>query len=133
MGEFNQQNPQFYGCGHCEQVFTEKRILEVHCRFIHPDKEYKEKLSPMPKRFVEVMNTPAISEGVPLSAVKQHNRMTDCWVVINGNVYDLTNFVTQHPGGPNPILSWAGRDASKAWNMVHKPSWLQQYGDCFEC
>jgi len=123
----------FFGCGHCDQVFTERRILEVHTRFMHPDKSYKEVLAPMPRRFAEVMNTPAVMEGVPLSEVKKHNHRTDCWCVINGKVYDLSSFVDSHPGGPNPILSWAGRDASKTWNLIHKPAWLAQYADKFEC
>lgn len=131
----NADAPNFYGCGHCDQVFTERHILEVHCRFTHVDKEYKEVLTPMPKRFAEVMNTPSVSEGVPLSEVMKHKTKNDCWVVINGQVYDLSNFIGFHPGGPNPILSFAGRDASKAWNLVHKPAWLQQpeYADRIEC
>jgi len=123
----------FFGCGHCNQVFTERRALEVHTRFIHPDLSYKEVLSPMPRRFAEVMSTPAIMEGVPLSEVKKHKTKSDCWCVINGKVYDLTSFVDSHPGGPNPILSWAGRDASKAWNLIHQTAWLTQYAAQFEC
>jgi cytochrome b involved in lipid metabolism len=34
-----------------------------------------------------------------LSEIAQHNRLDDIWVIIDGNVYDLTNFVSEHPGG----------------------------------
>lgn len=34
-----------------------------------------------------------------LEEVKDHARRTDCWVVIDNNVYDLTSFIDSHPGG----------------------------------
>jgi hypothetical protein len=119
----------FYGCGDCNQVFTEQHALQVHYRFTHIGCEYKEIRTPMPQRFANVMNLPSVTAGVPLSEVMKHNRKDDCWVVLNGCVYDLTNFMSTHPGGPNPILSWAGRDASKAWNLIHQAAWLNQYAN----
>lgn len=117
----------FYGCGDCNQVFTDQRALQVHYRFAHIGCEYKEIRTPMPQRFANVMNLPSVSSGVPLSEVMKHNRKDDCWVVLNGCVYDLTVFLSTHPGGPNPILSWAGRDASKAWNLLHQAAWITRY------
>merc|ERR1712060_775035 len=122
----------YFGCGHCDRVFTDRRTLEVHTRFIHPDLSYKEVLTPMTRRFADVMKTPAIMEGYPLSEVAKHKHQHDLWCVINGKVYDLTNFASLHPGGPKPILSWAGRDASKAWNLIHQPAWLSRYEGQFE-
>jgi cytochrome b involved in lipid metabolism len=118
------RDAQFFGCGYCNQVFTGKHILEVHIRAFHPGMEYKEIVSPMSQRLAEVINNPATTEGVTLSEVKKHNHRNDCWVVINGKVYDLTNFLKSHPGGANPILSWAGRDASRTWNQIHQKAWL---------
>eukprot|EP00746_Dinoflagellata_sp_MGD_P136017 gnl/MRDRNA2_/MRDRNA2_70008_c0_seq1.p1 gnl/MRDRNA2_/MRDRNA2_70008_c0~~gnl/MRDRNA2_/MRDRNA2_70008_c0_seq1.p1 ORF type:complete len:566 (+),score=52.77 gnl/MRDRNA2_/MRDRNA2_70008_c0_seq1:62-1759(+) len=123
----------FFGCGYCSQVFTEKQILEVHLKFVHPGAEYREVLTPMPQRYAEVSNTPAIAAGIPLSEVRRHNTSSDCWVVINDMVYDLTNFLSCHPGGPSTILSWAGRDASRTWNLIHDPSWINQYSSTIEC
>jgi len=28
----------------------------------------------------------------------KHDRQGDCWIVVHGKVYDLTNFVASHPG-----------------------------------
>jgi len=123
----------FYGCGYCNQVFTGKHILQVHIQFSHPGCEYRDIQSPMTQKFAEVSNTPAVNDGIPLSEVRNHNTKGDCWVVINSKVYDLTNFLKIHPGGANPILSWAGRDASKVWNPIHQKSWLNKYGASIEC
>ena len=41
--------------------------------------------------------------------VAKHNSRESCWVVINDEVYDVTDFLEEHPGGPNIILRYAGR------------------------
>ena len=38
------------------------------------------------------------------SEITPHNHKNDCWVVIHGKVYDLTEFLKEHPGGPAIIL-----------------------------
>lgn len=41
--------------------------------------------------------------------VAKHNSFHSCWVIIANNVYDVTELVNEHPGGPNSILRWAGQ------------------------
>lgn len=43
--------------------------------------------------------------------IAQHNSKSDCWTVISGNVYDLTQYINRHPGG-NEILRSCGTDAT---------------------
>ncbi|XP_065360307.1 cytochrome b5 [Calliphora vicina] len=38
------------------------------------------------------------------------------WIVVKGVVYDVTNFLKDHPGGDELILEYAGKDATKAFN-----------------
>lgn len=47
-----------------------------------------------------------------LSEISTHNSEQDCWLVINGNVYDVTEFVASHPGG-GTILQGCGKDATE--------------------
>jgi cytochrome b involved in lipid metabolism len=35
-------------------------------------------------------------------------RETGVWIAIHGEVYDVTNFLDEHPGGPEVILDEAG-------------------------
>lgn len=44
--------------------------------------------------------------------VESHNSDSDCYVTIADNVYDITDFVESHPGGPELVLDWAGRDVT---------------------
>ncbi|KAI8148229.1 hypothetical protein BJV82DRAFT_591353 [Fennellomyces sp. T-0311] len=41
-----------------------------------------------------------------------HNTHKSCWVVYNGKVYDVTEFIQDHPGGDDLILEYGGRDVT---------------------
>lgn len=62
-----------------------------------------------------------------LADVGKHNKPDDCWVVVNGEVLDVTDFLPDHPGGKKAILIYAGRDATEEFNMMHKPDVVQKY------
>ena len=51
--------------------------------------------------------------------IAKHSKPTDCWSVINGQVYDLTKWINQHPGGPSVIEMICGKDGSVAFNGQH--------------
>jgi cytochrome b involved in lipid metabolism len=53
------------------------------------------------------------------STVAKHNRASDCWTIVDGNVYNLTRFVAKHPGGRTRIIRMCGRDASAAFHGQH--------------
>lgn len=50
-----------------------------------------------------------------LEDVATHNNKEDCWVAIEGEVYDITNFISKHPGG-EIIVSACGTDATDKFN-----------------
>ncbi|CAH2104332.1 unnamed protein product [Euphydryas editha] len=52
---------------------------------------------------------------ITLSEVSLHDTPKDCWVVIYDRVYDITDFLYEHPGGDEIMLEYAGRDASTAF------------------
>ncbi|KAK9720614.1 Osmotic growth protein [Basidiobolus ranarum] len=62
-----------------------------------------------------------------LDDIAKHNTEKDCWVVVNGQVLDVTDFLSDHPGGKKSILLFAGRDASKEFNMLHEPNVIEKY------
>ena len=59
--------------------------------------------------------------------VAQHNKADDCWVILGGKVYDVTDFLEDHPGGKKAILVYAGRDATEEFEMLHAPNVLKKY------
>lgn len=72
--------------------------------------------------------TPVTDTGksIMLAEIAQHNDKTSCWSTINGGVYDLTSWVSRHPGGEQAILSICGIDGSAAFNAQHGGARQQQ-------
>lgn len=54
-----------------------------------------------------------------LADVAKHADASSCWAAINNNVYDLTRWVNQHPGGSRRILALCGRDATADFEKEH--------------
>ena len=78
--------------------------------------------------------------------VAKHNNKDDCWVIIHGRAYDVTEFMPEHPGtvsrhliqtklnaatigGPKIILKFAGKDATETYEPIHPPDTLDKYLD----
>ena len=47
--------------------------------------------------------------------VAKHNKVEDAWLVIDGKVYDITDFLDEHPGGEEIIFETAGGDATESF------------------
>ncbi|KAF8078484.1 FMN-dependent dehydrogenase-domain-containing protein [Lyophyllum atratum] len=61
-----------------------------------------------------------------LEQVEKHSTAESCWVIIKNNVYDVTEFLNEHPGGSSIILKYAGRDATRAYDPIHPPDALDK-------
>ncbi|KAF6008142.1 hypothetical protein HII12_004252 [Brettanomyces bruxellensis] len=64
---------------------------------------------------------------IPVSEFIKHNKREDCWVAINGEVYDMTDFVPNHPGGQKVILQNAGYDATPIFAPIHPKGTIEKY------
>jgi L-lactate dehydrogenase (cytochrome) len=62
---------------------------------------------------------------IAVNEISSHDKEGDCWIVVNGKVWDMSNFAPEHPGGPGIIYKYAGRDASQAYNEIHSPAIIQ--------
>lgn len=49
------------------------------------------------------------------------SKKDDLWVLVNGKVYDLSKFYRNHPGGPDVIEEWAGKDGTKVFEDAGHP------------
>lgn len=48
---------------------------------------------------------------ITLDECKAHTSDKDCWLVIHGKVYDVTEFLDEHPGGFDIIVSNSGEQS----------------------
>jgi len=65
--------------------------------------------------------------GYTMEEVAKHNKESDCWVVLAGMVYDVTEFLPDHPGGKRAITLYAGKDATEEFDMLHDRNVLTKY------
>lgn len=40
------------------------------------------------------------SRLIPSQEIATHNSPSDCWIVVDNQVWDVSEFVSEHPGGP---------------------------------
>ena len=50
--------------------------------------------------------------------VAKHNTPADCWVIVGGEVYDVTKWVPKHPGG-SLIYLRAGLECTPLFEAYH--------------
>ncbi|ORX35178.1 L-mandelate dehydrogenase [Kockovaella imperatae] len=60
-----------------------------------------------------------------MEEVSRHNLAHDCWIVVDGKVYDVTHFHKNHPGGSAIIVANAGKDVSELFRPIHPPKTLE--------
>ncbi|KAL4792894.1 cytochrome b5-like heme/steroid binding domain-containing protein [Aspergillus filifer] len=49
------------------------------------------------------------------------------YIIVDSAVYDVTNFVDEHPGGAKILKRVAGKDASKQFWKYHNDGVLKKY------
>jgi len=57
--------------------------------------------------------------GIGVAEVQKHNTAKDCWTVVNGNVYNLTSYISSHPGGAAVLTAICGKDGTAAFTGQH--------------
>lgn len=69
---------------------------------------------------------PPAPSGITMAQVATHSNSTSCWTVIRGNVYDLTTWISKHPGGKSAISKLCGRDGTNEFVDQHGGSAQQE-------
>uniref|UniRef100_A0A0G4G3E6 Cytochrome b5 heme-binding domain-containing protein n=1 Tax=Chromera velia CCMP2878 TaxID=1169474 RepID=A0A0G4G3E6_9ALVE len=77
-------------------------------------------------RFMSLMaankQKPVPNEKIPWEEVRKHNKGEDAWVVYEGKVYDVTQYLDFHPGGRKILLATAGKDCTDLFRKYH--AWI---------
>jgi cytochrome b involved in lipid metabolism len=81
------------------------------------------KASTSPSASATTSATPTPSTGLiklTLEEVKKHSDSNSCWSIVYDNVFDLTKWITKHPGGSSVIKAICGKDGSAAFEGQHQ-------------
>ena len=97
---------------------TEDDASEDESESDEPAEENPEE--PQPTQTAEPTQDPEESvNGFTLAQVSERNSAAECWVAIDGGVYDLTQWIRSHPGGSGAILNLCGKDGTSSFTSQH--------------
>ncbi|KAK3701686.1 hypothetical protein LTR37_015339 [Vermiconidia calcicola] len=68
-----------------------------------------------------------MSSTYSVSEVASHNKPASLWIIVDDDVYDISKFQDEHPGGKKILQRVAGKDASKHFWKYHNESILRKY------
>lgn len=60
-------------------------------------------------------NNNSAPSGITMAVLASHSSSGDCWMAVAGKVYNLTSYLTKHPGGASAITSYCGKDGTVAF------------------
>ncbi len=74
---------------------------------------------------------PPAVERYSLEEVARHDSADSCWFAIEGKVYDVTDYIPEHPTPPAVVESWCGKEATrgmrtKGYGRDHSPAAWQR-------
>eukprot|EP00026_Physarum_polycephalum_P017320 Phypoly_transcript_18513.p1 GENE.Phypoly_transcript_18513~~Phypoly_transcript_18513.p1 ORF type:complete len:195 (+),score=35.72 Phypoly_transcript_18513:82-666(+) len=61
----------------------------------------------------------------------KHATKEDCWVAIRGKVYNVTPYLSFHPGGEPELMRGAGKDATRLFDAKH--AWVNAESFLAKC
>lgn len=62
------------------------------------------------------INASTTAATLTATEVAKHSSPSDCWMIINSKVYDVTSYLPYHPGGAGTILQYCGSDGTAAFD-----------------
>lgn len=69
----------------------------------------------------------AAGRVVSTAELARHDSADDCWMAIDGVVYDFTTYIPEHPTPPEVMTNWCGKEATepyrtKGYGRPHSPA-----------
>ncbi|TKY90150.1 hypothetical protein EX895_000148 [Sporisorium graminicola] len=92
---------------------------------------YNDQVRSPPKQVSPAAASDPEGKLISMDEVASYNKLPSeggkgLWVVIKGEVYDVTEFVENHPGGRNIILKNAGKDVTELYEPIHPPTAIEE-------
>ncbi|KAL8286548.1 hypothetical protein RQP46_004565 [Phenoliferia psychrophenolica] len=60
-----------------------------------------------------------MSQTFTLKDVEAHASEKSAWIIVEGSVYDMTEFLEEHPGGKKILLNSCGKDSTEKFWKFH--------------
>jgi len=59
--------------------------------------------------------------------LEEHSKPDSAWIVIDGDVYDVSKFAAMHPGGEELLREYAGQDCTEVFYGLHRHEVIVKY------
>ena len=69
------------------------------------------------------------SKRLTWDEIRTHTSQDSCWIVLNDKVYDVTPFLSVHPGGKRILLGQAGKDATSMFKAIAHSTFAVEESD----
>ncbi len=63
--------------------------------------------------------TQAGAEPLTAATIAKHTTPNDCYLLVKGKVYDVSSYISQHPGGRREITSKCGQEVTGVFTSIH--------------
>lgn len=50
-----------------------------------------------------------------MAEIAKHSTVKDCWLLISNKIYNVSNYLTAHPGGVSAISPYCGKEATRSF------------------
>ena len=104
----------WYSCEAAKRDLKYEPVWDMHSALLVTLRSFQHLAAPGAKPLPEF-------KAFTAAEVAEHNSLQDLWVIIDGDVYDLTEYVDQHPG-KDAIGNNAGGDASEGFHGEQHPA-----------
>jgi len=58
-------------------------------------------------------------DSFTLAEIAKHGSRNDCYLIINNNVYNVSSYISYHPGGSRTITSRCGKEVTGIFARIH--------------
>jgi hypothetical protein len=79
---------------------------------------YQNKPCNCPATIISGANSTTSATGeliLDMAEISKHSSVNDCWLLINNKIYNVSSYLSVHPGGVGTISSYCGKEASQAF------------------
>ncbi|GKT58265.1 nitrate reductase [Colletotrichum tofieldiae] len=109
------------------EIIDDAKTDDTYVLFRHPAEPGTGDGGWMKPSVVNQVETAKRNSGTPQKKftreeIEKHDKEDDCWIVVDGKVYDATSVMAWHPGGKAPIMAHAGRvhqETTEEFESIH--------------
>ncbi|MFZ5628991.1 MAG: cytochrome b5 domain-containing protein [Spirochaetota bacterium] len=66
--------------------------------------------------FALLASATAAEQTFSMTEISRHNKKSDCWILIDGAVYDVTRYLARHEDFEYDITKHCGTDSGALWH-----------------